>query len=202
MNGSRYCQGYNSFPVFINCTTSGLERRQPLEEAKPRVPKTAAFTECTSSLPQEVQSAAAWDDHFISEYLQLYGVFDHQSPSGTLASWLCLSAQIANPDLPVRLSLRSSAMTRLGRLSSDIRLVDNGARMYCEALSQLQMALWNSKRMWDGGTLLAAKLLLLYEASRNPSSTPLYYCLTLGRFLSLLQTPLKRGTLIFPASQR
>ena len=114
-------------------------------------------------LPQHVHAVAAWDDQLLSQFLEKYGGLSQPTLGAPMPAWLHASAQVASPNTPLRLSLRAVATTRIGRLSNDTILLENGIKIYCQALQELQKALWHSERMWEDETLMAAKILLLYE---------------------------------------
>ena len=151
--------------MFINRTTSGLERRRPLDEVKPRALVSVSPTNKVQSLQQEIHSEAIWHEQFISELLRLYGVFSHKNPSENIPAWLYMSAQLVKPSEPLRLSLRAIAMTRIGRMSRNAGLHKEGVEIYCKALSELQKALYDSEQMWEDETLVTARALHLYEVS-------------------------------------
>ena len=147
-----------------------------MQETKPRSlpsPSGSAEIGATAALPQQLEGlSVVWHEQLVSQFLYLYGVRNSATSSEALPlAFLSLVAQIVNPSSLLRLSLRALAVTRIARQSSDARLLSTGTETYCQALNELQKALYDPQRMYGEDTLIAVKALVIHEVSHTSLSS-------------------------------
>lgn len=88
----------------------------------------------------------------------------------TKQGWLFYAMGIPSPIPTLRQSLRALAVTRYGRLNGDEQWVQQGRKLYSEALSTLQKTL-HGQPLHDE-TLASARALVLYEFLESTSESP------------------------------
>jgi hypothetical protein len=183
MNSGRPCEGYARYPVFLNYTAQGLERRRPLEEAKSDAshstpsPAAASAGATASSadlsiMPYPADLAASpstqsiWTAGFLSRFWAHYSPSSGSSspgvpPHGPL--WLYLAMSIPHPTEVLQRTLLALAIVRGGRAVNDNSLVIRGQRFYSQAVRMLQRSLESREQMLHEEILAAVRAMVLYE---------------------------------------
>lgn len=190
----RVCEGYAKFPVFLNRTLQGPEKRYGLEEAK------TPFSQSSDrdlSQPQPMLSnidfqrglvesrrandnriliqpdeTAAFDQQIISALWEKYTPSTGSIQAGTPCVWLQHIINLPARGMPLHLSLKAFAMTRIGWINKDEPLVLQGNLCYGLALNAVQKALSFETSMWQDELFAAGYILSVYEVvflSINPS---------------------------------
>lgn len=171
----RTCEGYERYPVFVNRTDAGLQKRIPLEEAKPASAVCTTFKESssdvtpiqlqTNNVPPFLQSGAIEGAAFLSWY------WDSLAPSlylkgsleGRVSHWIYHIITLASPHPALDHSLRAIAVTRCGLAYEDPILLNQGRRLYVRSLSLLQRSLYNPELAALDETLATVCIMVLYE---------------------------------------
>ena len=191
----RVCEGYKRFPVFLNRTLQGPEKRHGLEEAK--TPFLQSLDEDLSQ-PQPMLSnidfqrglvesrrasdnrilvqptdSAAFDQQIISALWENYTPSNSSVQSGTPCVWLQHIIDLPTRKVPLHLSLKAFAMTRIGWINKDESLVLQGNLCYGRALNAVQKSLSSEASMWQDELFAAGYVLSVYEVylSLEPPST-------------------------------
>lgn len=156
----RVCEGYARFPVFLNRTLQGPEKRYGLEEAK------TSFSQSSDrdlSQPQPMVSnidfqrglvesrraydnrilvqpndTSAFDQQIISALWEKYTPSINSFQGGTPCVWLQHVMDLPTRGTPLQLSLKAFAMTRIGWINKDESLVLQGNLCYGRALNAVQ----------------------------------------------------------------
>lgn len=171
--GKRTCEGYERYPVFLNRTAQGYQKRARLEEVKP----------APSSRVVEEDRAIAW---FWDEYAPPLPI--EQAKSG-YASWLYYTMSKSVPSPVLRRALVALSLTRLGRVNDDDRIVAEGRVVYAYAVASLRKAL-NDKWM-DDDVLVTVRAMVLYENMESTSEDSSAWYMHLAGLSDLL---LARGS--------
>ena len=187
VRSGRSCEGYDRYPVFINRTAEGLQRRKPLEEAKtgssdPGITTVASAragfdpglaarpsSSVATHLPSSPSSGAIWSAGFLSWFWEDYTPADAPSngpPGGP--SWLYLAMNIPHPTRALRQSLLALSVVRWGRAKHDTSLVFEGQRIYGHSIAMLQRAINDPQEAWHEETLAATRAMVLYEVRTSP----------------------------------
>ena len=82
---------------------------------------------------------------------------------GHPVNWTLVIRQMVNDETALNLAFLAVSAARIGRDHNDKRLVEESLKLYGKALRDLQSALYDPKRMYSDGTLVACMLLGLYE---------------------------------------
>ncbi|CAD6590867.1 MAG: hypothetical protein ASARMPREDX12_004762 [Alectoria sarmentosa] len=187
----RVCEGYARFPVFLNRTLQGPEKRYGLEEVK------TPFSQSSDrdvSQPQPMVSnidfqrglvesrraydnrilvqpddSAAFDQQIISTLWEKYTPSISSVQAGTPCVWLQHIIDLPTRGMPLQLSLKAFAMTRIGWINKDETLVLRGNMCYGRALNAIQNSLSSEASMWDE-LFAAGYVLSVYELFE--STTP------------------------------
>lgn len=165
----RACEGYSRFPVFINRTAQGFQKRKPLEEAKPIISASNAVVSSNSSsigLSSCPSVGTAWSANFISWFWENYSPVDRLSSTiVTGPIWLYHAMNISGPSEALSQSLLALSIVRRGRTNSDDTLVNEGRHIYGRALRLLQKDLNDRQRVSHEETYAATRAMALYEVS-------------------------------------
>lgn len=180
IRGGRACEGYQRYPVFLNYTASGLEKRRPLEEAKSEVPGSTPTPPLTNSqeahqsVPNVMSRDTAlianpstpviWTKGFLSCFWTNYSprtMSSNEAVKGPL--WLYLAMGIPNPTPILHKSLLALAVVRSGRAREDSSLVVEGQRFYGQAVRMLQKTLEDRQQILHEENLAAVRAMVLYE---------------------------------------
>ena len=189
LKSGRQCEGYDTYPTFLNQTVHGPQKRFGLEEAKPRAgrresPSTAlsrASSSCSSHPTRRGPTKLTWkkassrisrqpshtdlyDAQLISQFWEVYVPIAASTQRVPLCEWLQFSIDSPKPTIALSLSLKALALTRLGWCRNDAALTNRGHLIYGNALKELQKALWDQDTMWLDETVAAAHALAIYEA--------------------------------------
>ena len=82
---------------------------------------------------------------------------------GHPVNWTLVIQQMSSEETALNLAFLAVSAARVGRDLNDKRLVEESLKIYGKALRDLQSALYDPKRMYSDGTLVACMLLGLYE---------------------------------------
>ena len=82
---------------------------------------------------------------------------------GHPVNWMLIIQQMSSDETALDLAFLGVSAARVGRDHNDKRLVEESLKIYGKALKDLQSALYDPKRMYSDGTLMACMLLGLYE---------------------------------------
>ena len=186
----RVCEGYERFPVFLNRTLQGLEKRCGLEEAKTL---SSQSSDRDLSLPQPMASniefqrglveslrsydnrilvqpneSAAFDQRIISALWEKYTTSINSVQGGSPCVWLQHILNYPSWEIPLHLSLRAFAMTRLGYINKDESMVLHGNMYYGRALNAVQRSLLSEAAMPQDELFAAGYVLSVYEVTFPP----------------------------------
>jgi hypothetical protein len=82
---------------------------------------------------------------------------------GHPVNWTLVIQQMSSDETALNQAFLAVSAARVGRDHGDKRLVEESLKVYGKALRDLQSALYDPKRMYSDGTLVACMLLNLYE---------------------------------------
>ena len=183
IKGGITCEGYEHFPVFLNRTARGLEKRQRLDEAKSIVPPSSEKNDISANDMRQILGALliskdnrmlfqpsatpAFDSQIIALFFYRYLPANEGIQDGYEGGWLRETICLQNPGEALHLSLKAISMTTLGRLYKDDRLAFQGGTCYGGALHHLRRALQSEVTVWRNETLTASFILALYEVSHQ-----------------------------------
>lgn len=173
------CGGYERYPVFINRTAAGIVKRNALEEVKPDVspwnyiPWTSAMDNSHKQGLKDLQLSqlsilenptpqAVSEVRFIAWFWNNYA----SSAVGSLQrkpAWLYQAITINKPTLLLRDVLLALSVTSYGKAHKDVAAARGGRRLYSKGIDSLQKALSHSQLMWHDETLVAVRVMILYE---------------------------------------
>ncbi len=183
------CEGYARFPVFLNRTLQGPEKRYGLEEAKTPYSHSQS-SDLDLSQPQPMLSnidfqrglvesrrahdnrilvqptdSAAFDQQIISALWESYTPSLSSVQSGAICVWLQQIINLPTQGIPLHLSLKAFAMTRIGWINKDDSLVLQGNLCYGRALNSVQKALSSEASMLQDELFAAGYVLSVYEVA-------------------------------------
>lgn len=187
------CEGYETYPITLNRTAQGANKRHRLEEAKPKfssapvqavvftndwkqiLPAVANSQE--NRMPSQLSASTAFDSQIIALFFEKYLPADKRVHDNYGRAWLQQAIGLQNPGEALHLSLKAMSMTTIGRQCKDDRLAFQGGVCYGRALQQLRKALQSEISVWQDETLAAGFILALYEVSQREkySSSCTYY---------------------------
>lgn len=161
----RKCEGYSTYPIFINRGQGGFLKRAHLEEAKvanydlvhlngalPRPPDISCQT------PQEDQLIATfWEEYVAGKGKGLNAASDEPA-------WLSAGINMPSKAGVLREALLAIAWTRAGRRHDDTPCIIQGQRCYGNALRMMQHALYDPELAQSDEVLVSARCMCLYEA--------------------------------------
>lgn len=126
----------------------------------------ARFEEAKALLPCEPRDLhmMAWQANIICWFWQ--------SHDANAASWMRHAIDIAAPTAMLQHALLALSLTRYGRLNLNGDAVLQGQRLYSQALSQLQKALYDPRLVWHDETLVSIRAMVLYEVYESTSDNP------------------------------
>lgn len=175
------CEGYDRYPVFLNRTAQGLEKRQRLDEAKSIVPPSLEKPAISANASRQSLGAMlnsgdnrmlcqpsatpAFHNQIIALFFHRYLPENEDIQDGYECGWLRQTICLQNPGEALHLSLKAISMTTLGRVYKDDSLALQGGVCYGNALQQLRKALQSEVTVWCNETLTASFILALYEVS-------------------------------------
>lgn len=195
MRGRRSCEGYDKYNVFIIRTTDGLQKRKPLDEAKPRrtLTKTGFSINGDRTTPEGSQLISGIkpepisnpDDPSLEIAINTVPVFLRRAESLFMEYWVPLNisrvprrsiwfATIVSRGTrssALEASMKALTLTRLGRMTCDDSLVRLGSTAYGIALQELQKALYDKDLMWDDDTLAAGRVCVQHEVLESTSNS-------------------------------
>lgn len=166
IKAGRLCEGYERYPVFLNRTAQGADRRHRLDEVKPNFEILAALANLNDNrMLSQLSATPAFDSQIIALFFESYLPADKHVQDGYGRGWLQQAIGLQNPGEALHLSIKAMSMNRLGRSFKDGRLVFQGAQCYGSALQQLRKALQSKVTVWHDETLAAGFVLALYDVS-------------------------------------
>lgn len=186
----RACEGYARFPVFLNRTLQGPEKRYGLEEAKNL---SSQSTDRDLSQPQSMASnvefqrsfverrrpyddrilvqpseSAAFDQQIISALWEKYTPSLNSAQRGAHCVWLRYIINLSSREIPLHLSLKAFAMTRVGYINKDESMARHGNFYYGHALNAVQRSLPSENSMLQDELFAAGYVLMVYEVAFPP----------------------------------
>ena len=181
----RVCEGYERFPVCLNHTLQGPQKRYGLEEAKI---SSSQSLDRDLSQPQPIVSnidfqrglvesrrandnriliqpkgSAAFDQQIISALWESYTPSNSSAQARTPCVWLQHIIDLPTRGIPLQLSLKAFALTRLGFLNKNESLALQGNLCYGHALNTVQISLSSEASMWQDELFAAGYVLSVYE---------------------------------------
>ncbi len=188
----RICEGYERYPVFLNRTAQGTDKRHRLEETKPNFLSDSVQVVVSSNdwrqflaamanlednrLISQLSATPAFDSQIIALFFHRYLPADKRIQDGYGRAWLQKAIGLQNPGEALHLSLKAISMTSLGRLFRDERLTFQGQKYYGRALQQLRKALQSEIVVWQDETLAAGFILALYEVRQSRTCSSSFGC--------------------------
>jgi hypothetical protein len=166
--GKLHCEGYERYPVFINKTARGLQKRQHLEEVKlrgganPERPSCAPVTSSPSAkiaIPRMLLEAAyrSWVLGLVGEV----AIVKHGMRSQTF--WLRHVLEHLMPLPILQQALYAIACTGHGKTYGDATFLEHGHRLYGGVLQKFKESLSDPLLVHHEDVLATAGLLVLYE---------------------------------------
>ena len=125
----------------------------------------------------QIKHSAAFDLQIISALWEKYTPSISSVQGGTPCVWLQHVINLPTPGIPLHLSLKAFAMTRVGWMNKDESLVLQGILCYGRALNAFQQALSSEALMWQDELFAAGHVLSIYEVAfplmlpRRPGSS-------------------------------
>lgn len=188
----RVCEGYQRYPVFLNRTAEGFEKRHRLQEAKtlpiskhtrPEThltgPDVASFHGVSSSrrardnrLLTRPSGSTLFDQQIISSFWEKFIPSDANAQHGPPSNWLQRVIGLPEPGKAIYYSLKALAMTRLGWINGDESLALQGRQCYSSALRALHNSLSSEHVIYEDDIFAAGFALSIYEV-RSPVRTSL-----------------------------
>lgn len=180
------CEGYARYPVFLNRTIEGPQRRHGLEEAKTPFAQVGQGPVETPTMQSNVDfqrglvearrandnrmlvqsdPSSIFDQQIVATFWAKYLPSDPSARGRQPCLWLEQVLALPSPSEPLQLSLKALAMTRLGFVNRDEALVLQGNQYYGRALQAVQKSLWNERSMRDDEIFAAGYVLSVYEVS-------------------------------------
>ena len=112
---------------------------------------------------------AAFEQQIISALWEKYTPSISSVQAGTPCIWLQHIINLPTRGMPLQLSLKAFAMTRIGWINKDESLVLQGNQCYGRALNAVQKALSSETSMWQDELFAAGYVLSVYEVIIIPS---------------------------------
>ena len=171
LSTGRLCLGYERYPIFLNRTAAGLEKRTRLDEV--RIPiytrSTTSPTSMTenSSIMQSISNNLSESQRDLVHWFRSEFVFAEAG-----RKFLPLSAPIfslASPGPLLDLSMQGLAMTQFGRIRNDFIVYRRGQAHYLRSLQQLREAIGDATQSKMEETLACVIVLCLLEVSSSKS---------------------------------
>ena len=114
--------------------------------------------------------SAALDQQIISAFWEKYAPSNSSVQGGTPCVWLQHIINHPNRGIPLHLSLKAFAMTRIGWMNKDEALALQGNMYYGLALNAVQRSLSSEASMWQDEVFAAGYVLSVYEVSIDQGS--------------------------------
>lgn len=162
------CGGWRKFPVFINRTASGLEKRKYLDEIKgvqkngnrlvtPSQQAQAILTPRVSTKPTE-------HAYYISWFWSAFAPTEHSASSPSRNSrWMCEILRLTSPLPALEAALSAVSLTRFGRTFGDESVLRQGHESYSKSVVLLRQALPGAASVANEQVLATVCVLSLYE---------------------------------------
>lgn len=171
LRSHRHCLGYDKFPVFVNRTATGLQRRGHLEEVK------STFIEPTTTSQSLTQRSFSTSHvhilppilsqrfnlrelDFVNWFHDNFAVAYNTMRAPQL---LKILLAIPNPGHLFLSSLTAISITHFGSIAHDDTILREGQNSYVQALRHLQSALLRPKANQVEDSLACATVLGLHE---------------------------------------
>lgn len=111
---------------------------------------------------------AVFDQQLISVLWNKYTPSISSAQAGTPCVWLQHIIDLPTRGIPLDLSVKAFAMTRIGWINKDESLVLQGNQYYGRALNAVQKALSSDASIWQDELFAAGYVLSVYEVSVSP----------------------------------
>ncbi|KAI9737232.1 MAG: hypothetical protein M1818_005764 [Claussenomyces sp. TS43310] len=192
------CDGYSRFPVFLNRTAQGLQKRAPLEEIQPKQnPASQAVSNRTvknpdlavggavpassqqylngeaanGRIPQQVSDVTVILNRLQGVFVESYLPSNRRDGAGSASLWILDAICLSHPGPALESSFRALSTVRAGRERDNPAIAAQGRLFYGRALRELQVALSNPDLMGSDETLAACKMMALYEFFESTSNS-------------------------------
>ncbi|KAL9063061.1 MAG: hypothetical protein Q9157_008446 [Trypethelium eluteriae] len=179
----RECEGYERFPTFLNRNAQGLQRRKPLEEAKPRRSTLAESSSARLSQAQQQTALASayasqggrssplgqpdavqqYERQIFATFMGVYCPATVPLPPNRFTTWFHLIPTMEDPGDTLRHAAKALAASRVAFVYNDPNMKLRAYDAYGKALRELQKALWDPNAMYRDETLAAARALVAFE---------------------------------------
>ncbi|KAL6716939.1 hypothetical protein ACLMJK_004851 [Lecanora helva] len=179
----RECEGYARYPVFLNRTPEGTQKRHGLEEAKLSSdtgiqPQDASMLSGVSFLRDvsekrnanidyallvQPNASVMNDQQLMSAFWEKYIPLKANVQDGSACLWLEQVMWTPNKSETLQLSIKALATSRLGWLNRDQPLALQGSVTYVKALQSVQSALWRGNAALDDDLFVAGYVLAVHE---------------------------------------
>ena len=116
----------------------------------------------------QINDSAAFDQQIISALWEKYTPSVSSVQGGTPCVWLQHIINLPKRGIPLHLSLKAFAMTRIGWILKDESLMLQGNLCYGRALNAVQQALSLEASMWQDELFAAGYVLSVYEVAFSP----------------------------------
>ena len=112
--------------------------------------------------------SAAFDQQIVSALWEKYTPSINSVQGGAPCMWLQHIINLPNREVPLHLSLKAFAMTRIGFMNKDESLALQGNLCYGRALNAVQKALLSETSMFQDELFAAGYVLSVYEVASSP----------------------------------
>ncbi|KAI9882430.1 MAG: hypothetical protein M1823_005823 [Watsoniomyces obsoletus] len=143
-----------------NRTCGGYQRAIVFKDESTKLARRAHVTSTAVVDPQHAVRAQLFSV-FLNDHLPV--AEKHHASQREPMSWVQIILDFADPGKALSSALSALSMARLGRVNQDRTVSMQGQRLYAQALSELQKALWDQSQMFRDETLAACKALETYE---------------------------------------
>lgn len=168
----RQCEGYSTYPTFINRGQSGILKRAHLEEA--RVAYNDSLHESRlSPRPFRTACQTLQEEQLVSIFWEQYvaGKGNGRHSTGDKPAWLAAAISMSDRSGILREGLLAIAWTRAGRRRDDLPCILQGQRCYGNALRMMQRALYEPDLARSDEVLASARCMCLYEAFESTTDS-------------------------------
>lgn len=159
------CEGYGTYPIFINRGQRGFLKRAHLEEAKV-ADYGSVHNSGPLSRPADLSNQNPQEDQLIATFWEEYvaGKGNGTNPASDKPAWLSAGINMTAKTGVLREALLAIAWTRAGRRHEDTPCIIQGQKCYGNALRMMQHALYNPELAQSDEVLVSARCMCLYEA--------------------------------------
>jgi len=177
---NRRCEGYDRFPVFINRTTDGLLKRNPLEEAKlrsgraddeanGRVDYALALGAggCRSRTGPQMESRIVEAERYVSWFYDSFSPAQSSNVSDSRKGphWFHYVMTLRSRQPALDEALLAISLAKHGKVYGESAVLEQGRQIYVRALSLLQQCLYDQNLAVLDETLATVCVMVMYEVS-------------------------------------